>query len=51
MTVFASVVWDVANKIAGTHDVAPMYGASGAIAGMVILFALNYPHPRYCCSS
>ncbi|MEN6458377.1 MAG: rhomboid family intramembrane serine protease [Thermoguttaceae bacterium] len=42
MVVFASIVWAVANKISGT-PFAAMYGASGAISGIVILFALNYP--------
>lgn len=41
--VFASVVWAVVNKLVGTGPVG-MYGASGAIAGVVILFALNFPH-------
>ncbi|MCE5268097.1 MAG: rhomboid family intramembrane serine protease [Planctomycetaceae bacterium] len=40
--VFASIVWTLANKISGTQG-AVMYGASGAIAGTVILFALNFP--------
>ena len=44
MVVFASVVWDVANKIGGTPDWVGAYGASGAIAGVVILYALNFPH-------
>jgi hypothetical protein len=43
MVVFASVVWAVANKIAGTPDGVRMYGASGAIAGVVVLFAVNFP--------
>jgi membrane associated rhomboid family serine protease len=42
MIVFSSVVWDVANKLTGTH-LAVSFGASGAVSGTVILFALNYP--------
>jgi membrane associated rhomboid family serine protease len=44
MVVFASVAWAVTNKIAGAPDVLSMVGASGAIAGVVVLFALNFPH-------
>ena len=44
MVVVASLAWNVVNKAAGTSDVAEMYGASGAIAGVVVLFALNFPH-------
>ena len=43
MVVFASVVWNVANKIGGTPGLVQAYGASGAIAGVVILYALNFP--------
>jgi membrane associated rhomboid family serine protease len=48
MVVFASVVWNVANKLSGTPasigpDWVGAYGASGAIAGVVILYALNFP--------
>ena len=43
MVVFASVVWNVANKLAGTPDMVAAYGASGAIAGVVVLYALNFP--------
>ncbi len=43
MVVFASVVWNVANKLAGTPDVVAALGASGAIAGVVVLYALNFP--------
>ena len=43
MVVFASVVWSVANKIAGTPAFVGAYGASGAIAGVVILYALTFP--------
>ncbi len=43
MVVFASVVWNVANKIIGTPDNMGAFGASGAIAGVVVLYALNFP--------
>lgn len=41
--VFASLAWTVVNKLVDTGPVG-MYGASGAIAGVVILFALNFPN-------
>jgi len=44
MVVFAALVWCVINNLRG--DVSPRqgaYGASGAIAGVVVLFALNFP--------
>jgi membrane associated rhomboid family serine protease len=47
--VFANVAWSVVNKIVGMpagvgdYDVL-VYGASGAIAGIVVLYALNFPH-------
>lgn len=43
MVVFASVVWSVVNTIAGTPAFVGAYGASGAIAGVVILYALTFP--------
>lgn len=42
--VVAAVVWAVLNKFAGTPGNSIAVGASGALAGVVILFALNYPH-------
>ena len=42
MVVFASVVWAVLAKLSGATDVAA-YGASGAIAGVVVLYALLFP--------
>jgi membrane associated rhomboid family serine protease len=41
--VFSSIMWSLTNKIAGTPPIAGMFGASGAIAGVVVLFALNFP--------
>ncbi|NLF09409.1 MAG: rhomboid family intramembrane serine protease [Pirellulaceae bacterium] len=43
MVVFSSLVWALISKINYTDPVA-CYGASGAISGVVILFALNFPH-------
>jgi membrane associated rhomboid family serine protease len=45
--VFANVVWAVANRIVGMPAGVPdmvLYGASGAIAGIVVLYALNFPN-------
>lgn len=44
MVVFASVVWCVVNKLNGTWGQAGAYGASGAIAGVVVLYAFYFPH-------
>ena len=44
MVVFGNVVWNATNKIIGTPADVEMYGASGAIAGVVVLYALNFPH-------
>jgi len=43
MVVFAAVVWNIATKLRGVPDDIMAYGASGAIAGVVILYALNFP--------
>ncbi len=43
LVVAAGLAWAVVNKAMGV-DPPPMYGASGAVTGVVILFALNYPH-------
>ena len=54
MLVFASVIWAVAERLLSPHQlVGPdsplnfidlkMFGASGAIAGVVVLYALNFP--------
>jgi hypothetical protein len=43
MVVFASLVWNVLGKAAGLPDAALAIGASGAIAGVVVLYALNFP--------
>jgi membrane associated rhomboid family serine protease len=43
MVVFASVAWNVANLAVHTPGWVGAYGASGALAGVVVLFALNFP--------
>jgi membrane associated rhomboid family serine protease len=43
MVVFASVVWSVVTKLSGAPDWVGAYGASGAIAGVVVLYAFNFP--------
>jgi len=43
MLVFASLVWTVTDRLLGPHTPSVLYGASGAIAGVVLLFALNFP--------
>jgi membrane associated rhomboid family serine protease len=43
LLVFANVVWNVVNKIANTPPDVTVYGASGAIAGLVVLYALHFP--------
>jgi membrane associated rhomboid family serine protease len=45
MLVFASVVWAVINEIVRPSEALPqiLIGASGAVTGVVILFALNFP--------
>ncbi len=42
MAVVAGVVWNIVSKLSGVHNVIA-YGASGAIAGVVVLYALNFP--------
>ena len=44
LVIFASVSWSFVNKIIGADPSVGMYGASGAIAGIVVLYALNFPH-------
>ena len=41
--VFANVMWNVANKIAGTSPEIGVLRASGAVVGVTILFVLNFP--------
>jgi membrane associated rhomboid family serine protease len=42
MLVFANVVWCLATKLSGGEGA--ILGASGAIAGVLVLFAFNFPH-------
>jgi membrane associated rhomboid family serine protease len=44
MLVVASVVWALIAKLSGEPDYHSAVGASGAISGIVILYALNFPH-------
>jgi len=44
LVVFTALVWNAVNLIGGTPGPVGAYGASGAIAGVVILYALNFPH-------
>jgi membrane associated rhomboid family serine protease len=44
MLVVASLVWAVIAKLSGEPEFTSAVGASGAIAGIVILYALNFPH-------
>lgn len=43
MVVFASVVWSLVNTLLDTPGYIGAYGASGAIAGVVVLYAFNFP--------
>jgi len=42
--VFANVAWCVLGRLTGAQADAGLYGASGAIAGVVVLYAFNFPH-------
>jgi hypothetical protein len=44
MLVVAGVVWVSIERMRGANPAIPAVGASGAIAGIVILYALNFPH-------
>jgi membrane associated rhomboid family serine protease len=43
MLVFSSVVWAVTTRLAYPGVPSELFGASGAIAGVVVLYALNFP--------
>jgi len=43
MVVFTAVVWNVVVKLAHVPINVQAYGASGAISGVVILYAMNFP--------
>jgi membrane associated rhomboid family serine protease len=43
MVVVGGVVWAAVNRIDGAPDGVTMIGASGGVAGVVVLYALNFP--------
>jgi membrane associated rhomboid family serine protease len=43
MLIFANVAWCIITRLTGGSEFAGIYGASGAIAGVVVLFAFNFP--------
>ncbi len=43
MVVFSSLAWAAVSDLTGSASQG-MYGASGAITGVVVLYALNFPH-------
>jgi membrane associated rhomboid family serine protease len=43
MLVVAGLAWAIVEKIQGAPADAGAYGASGAVAGVVVLYALNFP--------
>lgn len=44
MVIFGGVVWAAANMLDRVPEEAMLMGASGAVAGIVVLYALNFPH-------
>jgi membrane associated rhomboid family serine protease len=45
--VLANVAWCVVTEFVGKADGATCYGASGAIAGVVVLYAFNFPNATF----
>jgi membrane associated rhomboid family serine protease len=43
LLVFGSLVWAAAGKLQGAPELSSVVGASGALAGIVVLYALNFP--------
>lgn len=43
MIVFAGVIWAAMQLLRGASPLSGVVGASGAVVGVVVLFALNYP--------
>jgi membrane associated rhomboid family serine protease len=41
--VFSAMGWGILSLLAGEDRLTPSYGASGAISGIVVLYALNFP--------
>jgi membrane associated rhomboid family serine protease len=44
---FANFAWCIVTEFAGRTEWATCYGASGAIAGVVVLYAFNFPHTTF----
>ncbi len=44
LLVGAGLIWAVINRLYGTPDEASVVGASGAVVGVVMLYALSFPH-------
>lgn len=42
--VLGGLAWGIINQIKGGGDIIPMYGASGAVTAVVLLYALNFPY-------
>jgi membrane associated rhomboid family serine protease len=47
MLVFANVAWCIITRMTVGVESAGLYGASGAIAGVVVLYAFNFPHATF----
>jgi membrane associated rhomboid family serine protease len=45
--VIASIAWAVVQRIVQPGSQTQMYGASGAVAGVLVLFALNFPQRKF----
>jgi len=43
MIVFGGLAWAIVEKVQGTPEMVSVVGASGAISGIVVLYALNFP--------
>ena len=44
LVVGSGLIWAVINRFSGTPDKVSVVGASGAVVGVVMLYALNFPH-------
>jgi membrane associated rhomboid family serine protease len=44
LVVGAGLIWAVVNRLSGTSLDASVVGASGAVVGVVLLYALSFPH-------
>lgn len=45
--VFANVTWSVIGNLTGLSPLAGAYGASGAISGIIVLYAFNFPRQTF----